>query len=293
MTYCDLHMHSTASDGTDAPRHLARLASDAGLAGFALTDHDTTAGLPAAAAAAHQLRLAFVPGIELSADPDVRRTGASHGTLHILGYYIRHDDPTLQRIQRQLHDARAQRNPQMIDRLNELGVNIRYDEVLAEAGANQDDAAVVGRPHIAQVMVNKGYVKTIHEAFNQYIGMRGAAYIRKDRLKAAEAIDAIHAAGGVACFAHPVQLGLPDDDQLEQVVRQLKDAGLDGIETHHPDHRPADVARFQALARRYRLVTVGGSDYHGSRKTNALGSPRVPIDTLEQLHAARPAEAEP
>lgn len=293
MTDCDLHIHSTASDGTDAPQHLPRLAQDAGLAGFALTDHDTTAGLPAADAAARRRRITFVPGIELSADPDVLNTGASRGTLHILGYFIRHDDPTLRAIQQNLRDARAARNPQMIERLNGLGVNIRYDEVLAEAGATNKRDAIIGRPHIAQVMVNKGYVKTIHEAFTRYIGMQGAAYIRKDRLGAAEAIDAIHHAGGVACFAHPVQLGLADDDQLALIVKRLKDFGLDGIETSHPDHRPADVARFEALAKRYRLVAVGGSDYHGSRKTTPLGACRVPIDTLDHLRAALPSQAEP
>ncbi len=293
MTYCDLHTHSTASDGTDAPQHLARLAREAGLSAFALTDHDTTAGLPAAAAAAKRLGLDFVPGIELSADPDVLKTGTSHGTLHILGYFVRHDEPTLLKTQQRLRDARAQRNPQMVQRLNELGVRITYDQVLAEAGATHDQSTIVGRPHIAQVMINKGYVKTIHEAFNKYIGMRGAAYIRKDRLSAAEAIDAIHAAGGLACFAHPVQLGLPDADQLELVIKRLKDLGLDGLETRHPDHTPADTKCFETLAKRYRLLSTGGSDYHGSRKTTVLGSQRVPLDTLEHLRAALPAQAEP
>jgi len=292
--FCDLHTHSTASDGTDQPGDLAQLAQAAGLGAFALTDHDTAAGLPAAAAAAARVGVDFVPGIELSADPDVRGTGDPHGTLHILGYFITHDDPTLAEVQARLRSARQQRNPEMIEKLNALGVSIRYEEVVAAAGGDPAAAhdvqdTIVGRPHIAQVMVDKGYVKTIHEAFTQYIGMRGAAYIRKDRLSAGDAIAAIHAAGGLACFAHPVQLGLSDDDAYDLVVRRLADLGIDAIEVRHPDLTPAHTKRFTALAKRFDLLTTGGSDYHGSRKAIELGCQRVPVAAYEALRDAAAA----
>ncbi len=281
MKFCDLHMHSTASDGQDVPEALPRLAKKAGLSALALTDHDTTAGLEAAAAAAKRARIRFVPGIELSADPDVGGlpTRELKGTLHILGLFIRHDAPSLKVIESRLLEARWQRNPQIIANLNALGVNITYDEVVALA------PGVVGRPHIGQVLVNKGYVKSVHEAFAKYIGEGKPAYARKDRLTAAQAIDAIHDAGGLVVLAHPVQLKL-DPDELEHVVARLADMGLDGIETRHSDHTPAQVEQYHVLARRHGLLASGGSDYHGPRKPIELGSQHVPYATYESLHAA-------
>lgn len=283
--FCDLHMHSTASDGTDAPQDLPALAAEAGLAAFALTDHDTTAGLPACAAAAEKAGLTFVPGIELSADPgslDGGPDGLRRGTLHILGYFVDHDDPELARLESWLAKVREQRNPAMVERLSELGVQIDYGEVLEQAGGR-----VVGRPHIAQVLVKKGYVKSIHEAFARYIGEGAAAHVRKDRLSPAEAIAAIHHAGGLAVLAHPVQLHLPEPGQLEQLTARLKQAGLDGIEIRHHDHQPGDVARFARLAERLDLVVTGGSDYHGTRKQNRLGETGLERAEFEKLLATR------
>lgn len=281
--FCDLHMHTTASDGTDTPESLPRLVKTAGLTGFALTDHDTTDGLAACAKAAKRLKLAFIPGIELSANPDLdnavgEEAPVPRGTMHILGYGIRHDDPQLAKIKTWLLEAREQRNPNMVARLNELGVRLDYDEVVAEAGGG-----VIGRPHIAQVMVRKGYVKSVHEAFARYIGEGKDAYTRKDRLSAADAIAAIRNAGGVAVLAHPVQLKLSDDHSLEHTVKRLKDLGLSGIETRHSDHGPDDIERFTQLAQRYHLLTTGGSDYHGSRKSIALGATRTPYEVFERL----------
>ncbi len=280
LVYCDLHMHSTASDGTDAPERLPRLVRDAGLSGFALTDHDTTEGLAACAKAAKRLKLRFIPGIELSANPeiDAGRDDPPRGTMHILGYGVLHDDARLAEIQAWLRDARDQRNPRMVERLNALGVRIDYEEVVEAA-----DGGIVGRPHIAQVMVRKGYVKSVHEAFARYIGEGQAAFTRKDRLSAADAIAAIQGAGGLAVLAHPVQLRLPDHEALVHVVKRLKDLGLAGIEARHSDHTPAEVERFTELADRYRLLTTGGSDYHGSRKSIALGATRTPMSAFDAL----------
>jgi hypothetical protein len=294
MLKADLHAHSTASDGTDAPADLARLAKDAGLGCFALTDHDTTAGLVEAAAGAKKHKLTFIPGIELSASPNLDRPSLTdepedaglRGNVHILGYHIRHDAPDLARIAQQQREAREQRNPAMIEKLQALGVRIEYEEVLAAAGAEaHDGGGSVGRPHIAQVMLSKGYVKSIHEAFAKYLGVGGAAYTRRDRLSAGEAIDAIHAAGGAAVLAHPVQMAL-DKAGIEHAIARLAAIGLDGVETLHSDHEPADTQFLTALADRFDLITTGGSDYHGSRKTIRLGSVLAPEDALERLAEA-------
>lgn len=281
---CDLHTHSTASDGTDAPGDLPRLAKKAGLKAVALTDHDTTAGLAEFLAAAKKARIKAVPGIELSADPSILHAepdkAARLGTLHILGYFINPDAPHLSAIEARLREARAQRNPEMIQRLKELGMSIDYEEVIEAAGGV---GAIVGRPHIGQVMMRKGYVKSIHEAFTRYIGQGGEAYVRKDRLLAREAIDAIHEADGLAVLAHPTQLGIDSAVQLEHAVATLKKLGLDGIETRHSDHEPRDTERFTKLAEKLGLLTTGGSDYHGSRKTVELGGQKVPLTVYERL----------
>lgn len=289
--YCDLHTHSKASDGTDSPEDLPRLAKQAGLSAIALTDHDTTAGLTEFLDAAKKAKVKAVPGIELSADPVVLtdtndRTdpgfrglrGRGLGTLHILGYFIRHDAPHLVEIEAKLREARAQRNPEMIAKLNELGMDIDYEEVVALAGGN-----IVGRPHIGQVLMQKGYVKSIHEAFVKYLGQTGEAYVRKDRLSAKEAIAAIHDADGLAVLAHPTQLGIDSAAQLEHAVAGLKKRGLDGIETRHSDHTPSDTERFSKLAGKLGLLATGGSDYHGSRKTVVLGGQKVPFTVYESL----------
>ncbi len=279
--YCDLHTHSTASDGTDAPGDLPLLAKRAGLSAIALTDHDTTDGIPAFIEAAGRVGIEAAAGIELSADPAplFDDDGRQHlGTLHILGYFIRHDAPHLSEVEARLREARAQRNPQMIARLKELGMDIDYDEVIAAA-----DGSIVGRPHIGQVLMHKGYVKSIHEAFLKYLGQTGEAYVRKDRLSAEEAIAAIHEADGLAVLAHPTQLGIDSAAQLEHAVAKLKKLGLDGIETRHSDHAPRDTEQFGRLAGKLDLVTTGGSDYHGSRKTVSLGGQKVPFAMYENL----------
>ncbi len=285
MPHCDLHMHSTASDGTDHPAHLPQLVQQAGLHAFALTDHDTTAGIADAQHAADTLGIRFVPGIELSADPDIFQTGQPIGTLHILGYNIDPQNKSLQQLCDRLRQARNDRNPAILAKLQTLGVRIRYEDVLAQANNTADQRprnAVVGRPHIARALIDKGYVKTMHEAFQKYLGSQGAAYVRKDRLKARDAIAAIHAAGGLAVLAHPVQLKL-DEESLEHTLAALVEAGLDGIETHHSDHEPSDTERFTHFAERFHLHTTGGSDYHGSNKSVALGSPRVPLDWFHAI----------
>jgi len=289
--FCDLHTHSTSSDGTTPPNQLPILAASADLKAIALTDHDTTEGLADCASACVAAGIAFVPGVEVSADPALRSPnttsqdeGYRRGTLHILGLFIRHDDSKLLCVHKRMRKARESRNPAIIDKLNDLGVNVRYDEVVELA--NQQGTKIIGRPHIAQLLIRKGYVKSIQNAFTQYIGQDGPAYVRRDRLTAAEAIDAIHHAGGLAILAHPVQLGLHDPDELEHFLVRIKDIGLDGIETRHSNHDAILTHQYERLAKKLSLLTSGGSDFHGAAKSVTLGSQRVPLSVFEKLRRA-------
>lgn len=295
--FCDLHMHSTVSDGTDQPETLGRLAKLAGVDAIALTDHDTTAGLEACAQGCAEVGVAFVPGIEVSADPgplmasgnDANRSVADtnvirRGTLHILGLFVRHDDVLLAEISEQMKEARDSRNPAIVEKLQDLGIEISYDEVMSLA--QEQGTAIIGRPHIGQVLIDKGCVTDMTDAFKQYIGQGGQAFVRRDRLAPADAIHAIHHAGGLAVLAHPVQLHYETDYQLELIVTRLKEIGLDGIEVRHSDHDARHIVQFAALAQKLDLFTSGGSDYHGTRKNVRLGQSGVPFSEFERLRDA-------
>lgn len=289
---CDLHVHSTASDGTVAPGDLPALAKAANVAAIALTDHDTTEGVLACAQACVAEGVDFVAGIEVSADPsavleDSDLEGRPHpryGTLHILGLFVHPADPLLLDLSDRMKKARHERNPAIIARLRELDVDIHYEEVqqLAESCGTQ----VIGRPHIAQVLVRKGAVASMEEAFTRYIGQSGRAYVRRDRLNPAEAIHAIHHAGGLAILAHPVQLKLDDARLLRRFIGRLQQRGLDGLETRHGDHLPSHTKQFATLASDLGLLVSGGSDYHGLRKPTPLGSQHVPLSVYEHLRRA-------
>ncbi|MCG8508289.1 MAG: hypothetical protein MI741_03590, partial [Rhodospirillales bacterium] len=238
------------------------------------------------------------PGIELSADPTALLTGplkprdakAPSPTLHLLGYDFDAANAELLEAQRWLVEARGQRNPRLVGRLAELGVAITYDEVLEHARSLNAD--VVTRPHIAQILVRKGYVKSIHAAFTKYIGEGAPAYVPKQRLQTQRAIELVQRAGGVAVLAHPVQLRFDDDAQMERFVRQLKEQGLDGIESHHSDHTRKHVEAYTRLAEKLDLLTTAGSDYHGARKQVKLGSMKATqkqVDAIRQRAARRMA----
>lgn len=281
--HADLHMHSTASDGTDAPEALGPLAAEAGLSAIALTDHDTTDGLDRCAAGCEAAGIDFITGVELSVDP-----GGPAGTLHLLGYFIRPDEPALLAVTETVRSARSSRNPRMIAALNDLGLELTESEVAAQASGE-----IIGRPHIAAAMVARGYVHSIDEAFHRYIGRGGAAYVRRDLMPAERAIDAIHAADGLAVLAHPIQLACRDDAQLERTLRRLVDAGLDGIEAFHSDHDRAAIRRYLDFAERFNLLVTGGSDYHGRRKPIHLGDHGLDADRFNRLResAHRRAQA--
>jgi len=274
--YVDLHCHSTASDGTLSPTELVRLAKDSGLSALALTDHDTVAGTAEAASAAGSLSLDFLPAIEISCQYP------HPGTMHLLGYGIDPNSPVLRDLTQRLIAARDNRNPRIIARLNELGVAITMDEVEREAGGD-----VVGRPHIAAVLVRKGYVSSIKHAFDKFLGTTGLAYFDKERLTARQALDLVHQSGGLPVLAHPCQLRTTNDAELERVVKDLVDLGLAGIETIHSDHDASMVERYTRLAERYGLLKTGGSDFHGGNKKDiALGianGRRIPREFFDAL----------
>ncbi len=276
--YCDLHTHSSASDGAVSPAELIALADREGMGGVALTDHDTTAGLDEAARAAERTEgVAFLPGVELSAV-------FPKGTLHILALGLDPAGNAIKAVTARLLAARNRRNPQMIDKLRRLGLEITFEDVLAAAGATDPNRQVVSRVHMAAVLTRKGYARDTNEAFEKYLAAGAPGYVDKERLEPAEAIAAIHAAGGLAVLAHPVHLQFANFAECERLVHVLIDAGIDGLEVYHSDHTD-ELTRFLLnLARRLDLAVSGGSDFHGPVKPNVrLGRPRVPMAIMEEL----------
>jgi predicted metal-dependent phosphoesterase TrpH len=285
--YVDLHCHSTASDGTLSPTDVVRLARDRQLVGLALTDHDTIGGVAEAAAEAVRVGIEFMPGIEISAEYP------HPGTMHILGYGVDPDSPSLRDLTRKLLEGRDNRNPRIVQKLQELGVSITMEEVEAQAGKDKDPAAVVGRPHIAAILNHKGYVTSIKQAFDKYLAPGGLAYFDKERLTPRRAVEMIHESGGLPVLAHPVQLRTQNDAELERVVKDLADLGLSGLEIIHSDHTPELVEKYTRMADRFGLLKTGGSDFHGSNKKDIdLGTAkgrRVPRELMDKL-VARHAE---
>ncbi|MEE8480618.1 MAG: PHP domain-containing protein, partial [Desulfobacterales bacterium] len=209
------------------------------------------------------------------------------GSIHILGYSINLDDPILNHTLKVLQEARKNRNPQILERLNNIGIDITFNDILKEAGDGQ-----VGRPHIAQSMVNKGFVKSIDEAFNNYLGQGKPAYVDKFRVDCSKAIKIILDSGGFPVLAHPVLLKTKNDDILENLVVTLKTMGLKGIEVYYPEHSPDNIAYYTKLAKRYDLLMTGGTDFHGSLKPDLkIGSGNgdffVPYELYEKLVKSR------
>ncbi len=277
----DLHSHSTASDGTLTPAEDARLAKEVGLSGWALTDHDTIGGIAEAAAESARLGIDFLPGIEISAE------FPQPGTMHILGYGVDPDSKVLKDLTDTLLAGRDNRNPRIVAKLQELGVAITMEEVEKEAGKDANPAAVVGRPHIAAILHRKGYVSSIKQAFDKYLAApNGLAYFDKERLTPKQALEMIRASSGIPVLAHPVQLKCENDAQLDRILKDLIDNGLEGLEVIHSDHSPELVQKYTALADRFNLLKTGGSDFHGSKKEGVeLGGKRVPREFLDGLFA--------
>ncbi|MFI0900150.1 PHP domain-containing protein [Streptomyces sp. NPDC020983] len=276
----DLHTHSTASDGTDSPAELVRNAVAAGLDVLALTDHDTVAGHAEAAAALAGTRLTLVTGAELSC----RIGGIS---MHMLAYLFDPAEPRLHEARELVRDDRVPRARGMVAKLRELGVPVTWEQVARIAGDGS-----VGRPHIATALVELGVVPTVSDAFtSEWLANDGRVYVEKAEFDPFEAVRLVKAAGGVTVFAHP-GAHKRGETVPDEVVAELAAAGLDGLEVDHVDHEPATRERLRGLARELRLLTTGSSDYHGSRKTVALGACTTPPEVLADI-ADRATGAEP
>ena len=270
----DLHAHTTASDGTLSPRELVSAAARRGVRVLAVTDHDSTDGLrDAFDEAAKHPPLTIVPGLEINCDAP----GAAGAEVHVLGYYVDHEAGWFQDFLREQRVERAARVHRIAARLAELGMPIDAAEVFAIVKEGS-----AGRPHVAQVMVQRGYVRSVREAFDRYLHANGPANVPRKHLTPAEAVRIIRRAHGVPVFAHP---GLADRDAL---IPELVEAGLMGIEAIYAEHSAAQTAHYKDLCRAHGLVATGGSDYHGERsgRTNLLGHPPVPMSVWEELKAA-------
>jgi predicted metal-dependent phosphoesterase TrpH len=277
----DLHIHTTASDGTLTPAEVIFQADRLKLKAIAITDHDTVAGSKEALRCGIPPSLGFLTGVEISAAPPPFYPGS--GSFHLLGYSIRLDDTQLNQCLTELRQARKNRNPAIISRLNDLGIQLTLDEVRKEAGAGQ-----LARPHIAQAMVNRGVVATIDEAFDKFLGTGRPAYVDKYRIKCSQAIEYILGAGGIPVLAHPGLLDCKNEDQFDPLIAGLKEMGIQGVEVYYSEHSAAQTRLFAELAQRHDLLMTGGSDFHGAIQPeiemgSGTGSLCVPYGLYEKL----------
>ena len=277
MGLIDLHTHSTASDGTLSPAELVRRAGQLGLSAIALTDHDTVQGLPEALAEGRAQGVEVVPGCELSVESEAGRP------MHILRLFVPQRPENLLAVFSFMKTSRLVRNQRILDKLARLGIAIDYNEVEVLAGGT------IGRPHIARVLVERGVAASFDRAFEEYLGVRGKAYVPKDKLTPQAGIAALKKDGALAVLAHPYLLSLPEP-RLREMLVQLKSHGLDGLEVLYPEHGFEDQRRFRRLAEELGLAQTGGSDFHGGVKPDielgrGRGNLAVPGELLEALKA--------
>jgi predicted metal-dependent phosphoesterase TrpH len=285
MAWVDLHLHTTASDGVLSPSGIVRYAAGKGLKAIAITDHDTIDGNQEALDEGKKAGLEVIPGVEISAQFDL-------GSMHILGFFIDIGNKALKERLSLLQETRAKRNPKMVQKLRELGVEISYDEVLRASGGGQ-----VGRPHFAYVLLEKGYVNTMQEAFDRYLRRGAPAYVDKFRFNPKEAMDLIRKARGIPVLAHPFTLHLPPH-QLNALLHELTQWGLMGIEIYYPEHTGDQVSFYKGLAETHSLLVTGGSDYHGIEDGNVEigmgpGNMRLSYSMVEAMRGALHPDSHP
>ncbi len=269
----DLHIHTTTSDGRLSPEDIVHKSVELGLTIIAISDHDTVDGIsPALAAAKAFPQLTVIPCVEISTD-------VPHGEVHVLGYFIDYTNHELLATLERLRHSRRERAQGMIVKLRKLGIHIEWQRVQQIAGSGS-----VGRPHIAQAMLDKGYISSLREAFIKYIGRGGVAYVEREKMTPVEAAELILKANGLPVLAHPLTINDP-----ETMVIELKAAGLVGIEAYYAyyDSYTADeINRLVSLADKYNLIATGGSDFHGLDSTETMiGGVDVPMQSAERLKA--------
>ncbi|MCL5960919.1 MAG: PHP domain-containing protein [Chloroflexi bacterium] len=275
----DLHTHTTASDGALEPEELVALAVERGLDTIAICDHDTTEALERALMAAGKTRLVVIPGVEISTD-------IPRAEVHILGYLIDFGNQNLQETLARMRNSRADRALRMVEKLAALGMSVRWERVLDIAGSG-----AIGRPHIAQALVEKGYVSSPSEAFQKYIGRNGPAYAERPKMTPEQAVELISEAEGIPVLAHPITAAGPtkqmgEDLNLENLLPRLEKAGLAGLEVYYPNYSPELIEALLKLAQRNHLLATGGSDFHGwGVLPTELGQVEVPREALDSLYA--------
>ncbi len=273
----DLHLHTVFSDGTETPACVVELAHQMGLSCISITDHDTMDSLPAATAASQRVGIELIPGIEMSACADRQE-------VHVLGFFLDPVSPVLVQHMEEQKARRVERIREMVRRLQAIGVQLDLDEVFRLGGEG-----TIGRPHVARALVNRGYVSSLPEAFEKYLGPKHPAFVPGSPLTPAQVIDIIRQAGGVPVLAHPIYL---DRDPL---IDTFAAQGLAGLEVYHSSHTPAQVARYARIADRLGLVKTGGSDYHGRSKEGvAIGASTIPyqlVESLKQWQRQHPASS--
>ena len=271
MAVVDLHLHTTASDGRLTPTELINLVGGKGLQAVAVTDHDSTEGLAEAfGAAAAFPQLTLIPGIELSTD-------VPGNEIHLLGYFIQYDDNSFQETLKKFRLGRLNRGRGMVEKLREMGFAIEWERVQQIAGEG-----AVGRPHVARAMLEKGYIRQLKEAFDQYIGRNGPAYVEREKLTAEQSISMIGGLGGAAVLAHPAYL--PD---LDNTVKELKGAGLVGMEVYYTEYTADKIQELADVAAEHGMLPCGGSDYHaqGTPGESMPGTMGPPLEVVERLKA--------
>lgn len=277
----DLHIHSTASDGSLSPAEILALAQDLNLGAIAITDHDTIDGSKEAIALGIPPSIQFLTGVEISASPPP--SFPCSGSFHLLGYSINLNDPALNNILSLLQESRKNRNPKILTLLSNMGIRLTLEEIRSGVGECQ-----LGRPHIAQIMVKRGYVQSIDEAFERYLGRGKPAYVDKYRIDCNRAIEIITKAGGIPVLAHPVLLQIEHVEILEDLVIILKKMGLKGIEVYYPEHTQDLVSYYIEIAHRHNLLITGGTDFHGAIKPeikmgSGKGDLSIPYALYEEL----------
>ncbi len=277
MSQVDLHLHSTASDGRFSPEEIVRKSAEQGLTVIALADHDNVNGVATALATARAFSgLKVIPGVEIS-------TYVPRGEVHVLGYFIDYTSGELRVRLERVCNSRRERAQRMIAKLGNLGIRIEWQRVQEIAGTGS-----MGRPHIAQALLEKGYVASVNQAFAKYLGRGGLAYVEWEKMTPVEAVGLILQANGLPVLAHPLTV-----DNLEAMVIELKAAGLVGVEAYYKDYTADEVAGLVGLADRHHLITTGGSDYHGleADTETMIGGADVPIEAAERLIALAEARA--
>jgi 3',5'-nucleoside bisphosphate phosphatase len=282
----DLHTHTDQSDGTASPAALVEQAMSLRLEALAVTDHDTLAGYDLAAPLAAKAGLELVCGIELSTRLEKKSDGPRLPSVHLLSYFPdRPPSPEFRAWLNRHQESRRQRNRDLIAKLQSFGLDITLEEVQV-LGHN-----LTGRPHFAKILLKKGYVSTIQEAFDVYLADDAKAAVDREEPKLVDAIRHVAEAGGLPSLAHPVRLPHNDRESLQTLLRELIDAGLLGIEVHHSDHTPEATELYLSLADEFKLIITGGSDYHGGNKpgvslaTGRNGNLKLGYELLERMRA--------